>query len=235
MVENFLFYFVSPRSPARRRVSRCGGSRPVAAATAGVIIRIVLWNNALLAAVISIHAATPGTIYRIELSGNQIVWSEDLPRDSGAARPLSPLPGRHARERQEGRRAARRGRPSGDRSPQEPAVGTRHHDRDPRRPDGIGIRRGEGLPGGNRAASRRAASRRGQGWDCPLESRPSLPPRMGLHSECPDRIFRSPIPPTTTERARHSPTRPPAPSRKLRVSLPRCRRAAASRPRPHSN
>lgn len=48
------------------------------------IIRIVLWHNALLAAVISICAATPGTIYRIELSGNQIVWSEDLPRDSGA-------------------------------------------------------------------------------------------------------------------------------------------------------
>jgi hypothetical protein len=44
----------------------------------------VLWNNALLAAVISIHAATPGTIYRIELAGNQSVWSEDLPRDSGA-------------------------------------------------------------------------------------------------------------------------------------------------------
>ena len=44
----------------------------------------MLWNNALLAAVISIHAATPGTIYRIELSGNQTVWSEDLPRDSGA-------------------------------------------------------------------------------------------------------------------------------------------------------
>jgi hypothetical protein len=48
----------------------------------------MLWNNALLAAVISIHAATPAgpgsQVYRIELSGNQTVWSEDLPRDSGA-------------------------------------------------------------------------------------------------------------------------------------------------------
>ena len=48
----------------------------------------MLWNNALLAAVILIHAATPAApvplIYRIELAGNQTVWSEDLPRDSGA-------------------------------------------------------------------------------------------------------------------------------------------------------
>jgi hypothetical protein len=47
----------------------------------------MLWNNALLAAVISIHAATPAgpgaSIYRIELAGNQTAWSEDLPRDSG--------------------------------------------------------------------------------------------------------------------------------------------------------
>ena len=46
------------------------------------------WNNVLLAAVISLHAATPAPqrsqIYRIELNGNQTVWSEDLPRDSGA-------------------------------------------------------------------------------------------------------------------------------------------------------
>jgi len=48
----------------------------------------MLWNNALLAAVISIHAATPAApgpqVYRIELAGNQTVWSEDLPRDSGS-------------------------------------------------------------------------------------------------------------------------------------------------------
>jgi len=49
------------------------------------------WNSVLLAAVISIQAATPATqpaqpaqLYRIELSGNQAVFSEDLPRDSGA-------------------------------------------------------------------------------------------------------------------------------------------------------
>ena len=51
----------------------------------------MLWNNALLAAVIAIHAATPMApaapvpqVYRIELAGNQTVWSEDLPRDSGS-------------------------------------------------------------------------------------------------------------------------------------------------------
>jgi hypothetical protein len=47
----------------------------------------MLWSNALLAAVISIQAATPpgpgASIYRIELAGNQTAWSEDLPRDSG--------------------------------------------------------------------------------------------------------------------------------------------------------
>ena len=51
----------------------------------------MLWNNALLAAVIAIHAATPTApaapgpqVYRIELAGNQTVWSVDLPRDSGS-------------------------------------------------------------------------------------------------------------------------------------------------------
>jgi hypothetical protein len=49
----------------------------------------VLGSNILLAALISLHAATPApaagqTVYRIELSGNQTIWSEDQPRDSGA-------------------------------------------------------------------------------------------------------------------------------------------------------
>jgi hypothetical protein len=47
----------------------------------------MLWSNALLAAVISIHAATPpgpgASIYRIDLAGNQTAWSEDQPRDAG--------------------------------------------------------------------------------------------------------------------------------------------------------
>lgn len=48
----------------------------------------MLWSNALLAAVVSIQAATPAapgsSVYRIELSGNQTVWSQDQPRDAGA-------------------------------------------------------------------------------------------------------------------------------------------------------
>jgi hypothetical protein len=44
-------------------------------------------GNVLLAAVISLHAAAPAvgqSVYRIELSGNQSIWSEDKPRDAGA-------------------------------------------------------------------------------------------------------------------------------------------------------
>ena len=46
-------------------------------------------SNVLLAALISLHAAAPApaagpSVYRIELTGNQSIWSEDKPRDSGA-------------------------------------------------------------------------------------------------------------------------------------------------------
>ena len=46
-------------------------------------------SSLLLAAAISLHAATPApaagpVLYRIELQGNQVVWSEDQPRESGA-------------------------------------------------------------------------------------------------------------------------------------------------------
>jgi hypothetical protein len=46
-------------------------------------------SNLLLAAAISLHAATPAsaagqTVYKIEMAGNQTVWSEDQPRDAGA-------------------------------------------------------------------------------------------------------------------------------------------------------
>jgi hypothetical protein len=46
-------------------------------------------SGLLLAGLISLFAATPAptvarTVYRIELSGNQTVWSEDQPRDTGA-------------------------------------------------------------------------------------------------------------------------------------------------------
>ncbi len=48
----------------------------------------MLWCNALLAGLISIHAATPAasgsSVYKVELSGNQTVWSEDQPRNAGA-------------------------------------------------------------------------------------------------------------------------------------------------------
>ncbi len=48
----------------------------------------MLWSNALLAGLISIHAATPAasgpSVYKVELSGNQTVWSEDQPRNAGA-------------------------------------------------------------------------------------------------------------------------------------------------------
>jgi len=48
----------------------------------------MLWSNALLAVLISIHAATPAasgsSVYKVELSGNQTVWSEDQPRNAGA-------------------------------------------------------------------------------------------------------------------------------------------------------
>ncbi len=45
----------------------------------------MLWGNALLAALISIHAATPASaVFKVELAGNQTVWAEDKPRDAGA-------------------------------------------------------------------------------------------------------------------------------------------------------
>ena len=45
-------------------------------------------SNVLLAALISLHAAPPApaavqTVYRIELLGNQTIWSEDQPKDAG--------------------------------------------------------------------------------------------------------------------------------------------------------
>jgi hypothetical protein len=45
-------------------------------------------GNLLLAALISLHAAGPApaagkNVYRIELAGNQSIWSEDPPRDAG--------------------------------------------------------------------------------------------------------------------------------------------------------
>src|SRR4029077_9434207 len=77
--------------PKRREVGR--GSLPFLAHGSrtchctGVIMGSMLWNNALLAAVISLHAAPPAApgpqVYKIELAGNQTVWSEDLPKDSG--------------------------------------------------------------------------------------------------------------------------------------------------------
>jgi hypothetical protein len=49
---------------------------------------VMLWSNALLAGLISMHAATPAasgsSVYKVELSGNQTVWSEDQPRNAGA-------------------------------------------------------------------------------------------------------------------------------------------------------
>jgi hypothetical protein len=51
---------------------------------AGDIIGLMLWGNALLAALISIRAATAPAVYKVELAGNQIVWSEDQPRNAGA-------------------------------------------------------------------------------------------------------------------------------------------------------
>jgi hypothetical protein len=48
----------------------------------------MLWSNALLAGLISIHAVTPAasgsSFYKVELSGNQTIWSEDQPRNAGA-------------------------------------------------------------------------------------------------------------------------------------------------------
>ena len=49
----------------------------------------MLGGNVLLAALISLHAAGPApaagqNVYKIELSGNQSIWSEDQPRDAGA-------------------------------------------------------------------------------------------------------------------------------------------------------
>jgi hypothetical protein len=46
-------------------------------------------SSLLLVAVISLHGATPAsaagqTVYKIEMAGNQTVWSEDQPRDAGA-------------------------------------------------------------------------------------------------------------------------------------------------------
>jgi hypothetical protein len=46
-------------------------------------------SSLLLVAAISLHAATPAsaagqTVYKIEMAGNQTVWSEDQPRDVGA-------------------------------------------------------------------------------------------------------------------------------------------------------
>jgi hypothetical protein len=46
-------------------------------------------SNLLLAVAISLHAATPPsaagqTVYKIEMAGNQSVWSEDQPRNAGA-------------------------------------------------------------------------------------------------------------------------------------------------------
>ncbi len=48
----------------------------------------MLWNGVLVAAVISIQAATPAVrraqVYKIELAGNQTVLAEDVPKDSGS-------------------------------------------------------------------------------------------------------------------------------------------------------
>ncbi len=46
-----------------------------------------MWSNALLAAVISFQATTAApaqTLYRIDLKGNQTVWSQDQPKVSGS-------------------------------------------------------------------------------------------------------------------------------------------------------
>ncbi len=139
------------RTPAcaARPADAAGRFRPVATATAGVIIPIVLWNNALLAAVISIHAATPGTIYRIELAGNQTVWSEDLPRDSGALVLFHRYPGGMlvSVKRADVRRVAAAPRvaeaPKRLQTGGDIMIGTLGG------PDGIGIRRGEGSPRGD--------------------------------------------------------------------------------------
>jgi len=46
------------------------------------------WSNALLAALISIRAVAPAasgsSVYKVELLGNQIVWSQDQPKNAGA-------------------------------------------------------------------------------------------------------------------------------------------------------
>ncbi len=49
----------------------------------------MLGGNLLLAAAVLLHAATPAppaeqNVYKIEMSGNQTVWSEDQPKDTGA-------------------------------------------------------------------------------------------------------------------------------------------------------
>jgi hypothetical protein len=55
-------------------------------------------GNVLLAALISLHAATPAppagkSVYKIELSGNQSIWSEDQPRDAGTRLLFHSYPG----------------------------------------------------------------------------------------------------------------------------------------------
>ena len=134
------FYFVSPE-------------RPAAPERAGVIINSMLWNSALLAAVISIQAATPAS-QRPRSTGSSLPetrpsWSEDLPRDSGALLLFHRYPGGMLVSVKKADVRARRGRPADLRGPQEAADGRRNHDRDARRPVVIGIRRGgEGLPRG---------------------------------------------------------------------------------------
>ena len=58
----------------------------------------MLAGNVLLAALISLHAATPSaaagqTVYKIELAGNQSLWSEDQPKDVGAMLQFHRYPG----------------------------------------------------------------------------------------------------------------------------------------------
>ena len=58
----------------------------------------MLGSNVLLAALISLHAATPAaaaghTVYKIEMSGNQAAWSMDQPKDAGALLLFHSYPG----------------------------------------------------------------------------------------------------------------------------------------------
>lgn len=59
----------------------------------------MLWGNALLAAGISVTALVPAPpppppqVYRIDLAGNQTAWSQDKPKETGAALTFHRYPG----------------------------------------------------------------------------------------------------------------------------------------------